>query len=489
MMKIKNKKYSIRFQLFTILCVSTISTIVLLIIANSFFSENIFKYFKIQKSKKVCEDINYFFNNENNNLKRELEQIEDKDGIEILIVGSDDEVIYNNYKGIKYSVDKANERNNGKKLFENEKFNIKLYNISSITNFILVKYDADNGYIIYIKIPTLQISETIKIVNICLIIIGFVLILIFGLIAIWISKKFTIPIIKLIEITDKMKNLEFEKKYRITGYNGDFNNLGKNVNEISEKFETTLRQLRQNNNELEKDIIEKSKIDEIRKEFISDISHELKTPISLIEGYAEGLLENVNEDEESRKIYCEVIIDEANKMDKMVGELLELTKFEYEEKKLNDTEVDLNEVIEKEIKRETVLLKNKNIDVEYERIKELKVLIDQECIEKIVTNFFTNAIKHCQEIDGEKKIVIRTEKRDNNKIRLYIYNTGKKIPEEYKNKIWGRFFKIDSSRNRKDGGTGIGLALIKAIMKNYNNEYGFSNYENGVEFYCDINRV
>ena len=489
MNKIMNKKYSIRFQLFTILCVSTISTIILLTLANSFFSENIFKYVKVNKAKKICEEINDYYNNENNNIKRELEEIEDKNGIEILILDSDNEVVYNNYIGIKHNVDRVKNSNNGKKVFENERFNIKLYNISSITNFILVKYEADNEYTIYIKIPTLQIGETIKIVNTCLIIIGVVLILFFGLIAIWISKKFTVPIINLIEITDEMKNLEFEKKYRITGYNGDFNNLGKNVNEISEKFETTLRQLRQNNNELEKDIIEKSKIDEIRKEFISDVSHELKTPISLIEGYAEGLLENVNEDEESRRFYCEVIIDEAKKMDKMVGELLELMKFEYEEKKLNDTEVDLNEVIEKEIKRETVILKNKNIEIEYEKTKNLKAFIDQECIEKIVTNFFTNAIKHCLEIDGEKKIIIRTEKRDNNKIRLYIYNTGKKIPEEYKNKIWGRFFKIDTSRNRKDGGSGIGLALIKAIMKNYNNEYGFNNCNNGVEFYCDINGV
>ena len=100
----------------------------------------------------------------------------------------------------------------------------------------------------------------------------------------------------------------------------------------------------------------------------------------------------------------------------------------------------------------------------------------------------TNAIKHADEKNGNKKIIIRTEETDENKIRLFVYNTGEKIPEEYIKKIWGRFYKVDSSRNRNQGGTGIGLALVKAIMNNYNNKYGVRNFEDGVEFYCDLNK-
>ena len=256
---------------------------------------------------------------------------------------------------------------------------------------------------------------------------------------------------------------------------------------MSDKLEATIGQLRKNNNQLEKDIEEKSKIDEMRKQFISDVSHELKTPIALIQGYAEGLVENVNNDEESRKFYAEVIIDEANKMDTMVKQLLELMKLEYQERKMEDSEFDLRELINEELKRESKILKENNITVEFDDTEKINVYASQQYIEQVVNNYLTNAIKHCEERAGEKKITIRTEKVSEQKLRLFIYNTGEKIAEEDLPKIWGRFYKADTSRNREKGGTGIGLAIVRAIMNNYHNDYGVKNYENGVEFYCDIN--
>ena len=285
-----------------------------------------------------------------------------------------------------------------------------------------------------------------------------------------------------------MANLDFSEKYKIMDASDDMNTVGTNINEMSEKLESTIKRLRSNNNQLEKDVEEKSKIDDMRKQFISDVSHELKTPIGLIQGYAEGLLENVNDDEESRKFYAEVIVDEANKMDKMVKELLELMKLEYKERQFKDREFDLNELIKEEIRRETLMIKEKNITLEYDENEKIMVNADQEYIEQVVNNYMTNAIKHCEEKAGEKKIIIRTMKTGEDKIRLYVYNTGEKIPEDFINKIWGRFYKIDSSRNREIGGTGIGLALVKAIMNNYGNEYGVKNMENGVEFFADINK-
>ena len=225
----------------------------------------------------------------------------------------------------------------------------------------------------------------------------------------------------------------------------------------------------------------------MRKDFISDVSHELKTPIALIQGYAEGLVENVNDDEESRKFYAEVIIDESNKMDKMVKELLELMKLEQEGIKFNDTEFNLTELIKEQIRRQTKVLNENKIKIDFDDSKKIKVYAQQEYIEKVVNNYLTNAIKHCKTKDKEKKIVIRTEKQKDKKLRLFVYNTGDKIDEAVMEKIWNRFYKEDTSRNREDGGTGIGLAIVKAIMNNYKNEYGVKNYKNGVEFYCDIN--
>ena len=313
------------------------------------------------------------------------------------------------------------------------------------------------------------------------------MILISGGISSYISRKFTDPIVQLNNITQKMSKLDFSKRYEETRTNDEINTLGRNINTMSDKLEATIGQLRKNNNQLEKDIEEKSKIDEMRKQFISDVSHELKTPIALIQGYAEGLVENVNNDEESRKFYAEVIIDEANKMDTMVKQLLELMKLEYQERKMEDSEFDLRELINEELKRESKILKENNITVEFDDTEKINVYASQQYIEQVVNNYLTNAIKHCEERAGEKKITIRTEKLSEQKLRLFIYNTGEKIAEEDLPKIWGRFYKADTSRNREKGGTGIGLAIVRAIMNNYHNDYGVKNYENGVEFYCDIN--
>ena len=128
---------------------------------------------------------------------------------------------------------------------------------------------------------------------------------------------------------------------------------------MSDKLEKTINQLRSTNIELERDIEEKSKLDEMRKTFISDVSHELKTPIALIQGYSEGLLENVNTDEESRKFYAEVILDETNKMDKLVKQLLELMKLEYGNREFNNTEFNIVELEKEVLRKSKVMLEEK----------------------------------------------------------------------------------------------------------------------------------
>lgn len=221
--------------------------------------------------------------------------------------------------------------------------------------------------------------------------------------------------------------------------------------------------------------------------FISDVSHELKTPIALIQGYAEGLVENVNSDEESRKFYAEVILDESNKMDLLVKQLLELMKLEYEKREFNNKVFDVTELLREVIRKSKVMLEEDNITVELNGLKPAMVYADSFYIEQVVTNYFTNAIKHAEEVNKEKKIVIDVQKNEeNNKIRVSVFNTGKNIDEENLNRIWKRFYKVDSSRNRAKGGTGIGLSLVKAIMNNYENDYGVTNKENGVEFYFEL---
>ncbi len=253
---------------------------------------------------------------------------------------------------------------------------------------------------------------------------------------------------------------------------------------MSETLEKTINQLRNSNIELEKDIEEKSKTDEMRKQFISDVSHELKTPIALIQGYAEGLVENITEDEESRKFYAEVILDEANKMDIVVKKLLELMKLEYGKNALTLTRFNISELIQEVIKKSSKLYEEENININFEE-EVIYVIADEFYTEQVFNNYLTNATKNIAEIDGKKEINIEYEVIEN-KLRVKVFNTGENINSEDLNRIWNRFYKIDTSRNREKGGTGIGLSLVKAIMQNTGNKYGVENKENGVEFYFEL---
>ena len=363
----------------------------------------------------------------------------------------------------------------------------KVTDTANNLNYILLSGKLVNGYSLYIRIPIAPIEESVKISNNALLMIGILTIFIASFVASFISRKFTTPILQLNDITKKVANLDFSQKYRITDSDDEINELGKNINTMSDKLEATIKQLRDNNIELEKDIEEKSKIDDMRKQFISDVSHELKTPIALIQGYAEGLVENVNTDEESRKFYAEVILDESNKMDRLVKQLLELMKLEYGKREFNDAQFDLVELIKEVIRKCNVMLEENKIEVVFREENPIWVYADDFYIDQVVTNYFTNAIKHAEEVDGKKQIQITIEEKEQT-YRVCVFNTGKQIEEENLDRIWGRFYKVDSSRNRENSGSGIGLALVKAIQNNYQNDYGVENKENGVEFYFEINQ-
>ena len=329
----------------------------------------------------------------------------------------------------------------------------------------------NNGDLIYIRMPISSIKDSVKISNNFLYSIGIITVIISGVAILIISKRFTKPISELSRIANKMSNLDFSQKYRIKDSGDEIDNLGKSINKMSDKLEDTITQLQKNNIELEKDIEEKSKIDDMRKQFISDVSHELKTPIALIQGYSEGLIENVNTDEENRRFYAEVILDEANKMNKMVKELLELMKLEYGAKKLNNAYFNITELINEELRKYTVMLNENNIEVKFSLKEPVYVYADSNLIEQVLNNYISNGIKNIDTVNKEKYIKVSI-KMIEDKIRVSVFNTGKNISEENMQKIWNRFYKEDSSRNREMGGTGIGLSLVKAIMNNYKNEYG-----------------
>ena len=494
--KIKEKLKSVRFKLFLVMCIVIIFIILCLILVNSVVLETFYMYSKTNTVRAVYARINEYYssNSANIDLDEELKNIAFKNNFDILIQADNNIIVFSTNRDFISSIDQlmdnesASSQDQTNIIYKDRDIIIrKVVSSNSSMNYILLSGNLVNDYKLYIRIPIAPIEESVRISNNVLIIIGCITIIISGIIASVISKKYTDPILELNSITNKMARLDFSQKYVTKDVDDEINDLGKNINTMSNKLETIIKQLRDNNIELEKDIEEKSKIDEMRKQFISDVSHELKTPIALIQGYAEGLLENVTTDDESRKFYAEVILDESNKMDKLVKQLLELMKIEYGKREFTNERFDLKELIDEVIRKCNVMLKENGITINFRQEEPVYIYADEFYIDQAVTNYFTNAIKHAEEKNGKKEIEIRLEKlKDKNKVRLYVYNTGENIEQEDLERIWKRFYKVDTSRNRENGGTGIGLALVKAIMNNYKNEYGVANKEDGVEFYFDL---
>ena len=498
MSKKQNPLKSVRVKLFMTLSLVILLIIIFLILVNNFVLGRFYLYSKRQTLKSVYRTVNDYYNNDKSeNFEEKLEQIAIQNNFDILIRNNENVNIYTSNKDFYSTFGQMNEMTSrfnigvGELIEQSDNFVIKKIKDSKTgITYILLSSTLDNGYLLYIRIPISSIQESVKISNNFLYLMAGFAILIAAVIVSYVSRKFTDPILELNDIAKKMSNLDFSHKYRIKDVDDEINNLGRSINVMSDKLERTINQLRNSNIELEKDIEEKSKIDEMRKSFISDVSHELKTPIALIQGYSEGLLENVNTDEESRKFYAEVILDETNKMDKLVKQLLELMKLEYGKRQFNDKKFNIVEVEKEVVRKSKVMLEEKKVKIEFNLSEEINVFADDFYIEQVISNYITNAIKHVKEIDGKKVISIVNEVNiEKNKVRVKIFNTGENIAEEHINRIWNRFYKVDESRNRTDGGTGIGLSFVKAIMNNYGNRYGVTNKEDGVEFYFDLDLI
>ena len=339
----------------------------------------------------------------------------------------------------------------------------------------------DNNNVFLIRLPMAGISDSIQISNMFYLYTGMIVVAI-SILAIWfLSQRLTKPLEELTDISIRMSNLDFNAKYE-SGGEDEIGVLGQNFNKMSKELEQTISELKTANNELQKDIEKKERIDDMRKEFLSNVSHELKTPIALIQGYAEGLKECINDEAESRDFYCEVIIDEAAKMNNMVKKLLTLNQLEFGNDQISMECFDLTELVRGVVNSAQLLADQKDAQILFVQDTSVYVWGDEFKIEEVVTNYVSNAINH---IDGERKIEIKMQWREGH-IRLSVFNTGKPIPEEDIDKIWIKFYKVDKARTREYGGSGIGLSIVKAIMESMNQKFGVKNYENGVEFWFEL---
>ena len=340
---------------------------------------------------------------------------------------------------------------------------------------------SDNSTLFIMSMPLAGIHDSVMLANRFTTFVGFVALILGTIIMYFVANRVIKPVLALAALSEKMSNLDFDAHYEADAQD-EIGILGRNMNNLSSRLKDAIGALQDANRQLQHDIDEKTQIDEMRKEFIANVSHELKTPIALIQGYAEGLTEGMCEDEESRNYYCEVIMDEAGKMNKMVKQLLTLTALEFGNDAPSMDTFDITELIQDLIRSSSILIQQNEATVCYQPDGPCMVFPDEFKIEEVVTNYLTNAIHH---LDGERRIEIRVEKIGET-VKVTVFNTGNPIPEADLPNLWTKFYKVDKARTRAYGGSGIGLSIVKAIMDIHHQSCGVVNVEGGVEFWFTL---
>ena len=349
------------------------------------------------------------------------------------------------------------------------------------TEYIEMWGTLDDSNYFLIRTAVESIRNSVQLSNTFLAYVGFITVILGAIVVYYVTKKVTEPIMKLTDISERMIHLDFDAKYEGKSKN-ELALLGENINKLSSNLEKTISELKTANNELMRDIEKKNEIDEMRKEFLSNVSHELKTPIALIQGYAEGLIDGISDDEESRNYYCEVIRDEADKMNVLVKKLLDLNQLEFGNDSTTFERFNITDLIHNTLQSVDILIKQKEITVICTQTEPIYVWADEFQTEEILRNYLSNAINHC---DFEKIIEIKVI-RNVDVVRISVFNTGIPIPEDSLACVWDKFYKVDKARTREYGGSGVGLSIVKAIMNKIGQNYGVLNYQNGVEFWFEL---
>lgn len=380
----------------------------------------------------------------------------------------------------------------GPPVTEELKFLLKMenYNIVRCTDsrngmsYLEMWGEINDSGLFAMRIPLESISRSSDIANRFLLIISAAAICLGLLLLLFFANWFLKPVEELTALSEKMAELDFDVRYT-GGGSSEIAILGENFNRMSESLESALKDLKTANLTLQKDLEMKDKREEQRKEFLANVSHELKTPLAVIEGYAEGLQSPLGEIEDKRVSYSQIIVEETQKMNGMLKNLLRLSELEALNPEME--RFDITEMMRGVADAERMTAEQAGIEILMEEKESCYVWGDPFCIEQVITNYLTNAIRYAS---GENKVVrIYAENTsDADKVRICVFNTGEHIAEEQMPRIWEKFYKIDKVRSRKKGGTGIGLSIVKAVMDLHGQAYGVKNEKDGVTFWFELNR-
>lgn len=485
---------SIRYKMAALIVIIMALSMTSVVIYSSLFMERYYTETKQKSIKSVYDSLNHVGKSDpdisSTDSVEQLNRVCETLGVTMIVVDENGNTIYSYGAGKKLAdiwrdmiFGRSAEQENTSVLVESK----EAYNIystedkTSMDRYYELFGTFDNGNSAIIRMSVESFKESISITNKFYLGIGIIAIIVATMVILIVTSRYTKPLLELADISKKMSNLDFNARYK-GHHNDELGVLGNSMNDMSEKLERAIKELKSANIQLQKDIERKEEVDEMRKEFISNVSHELKTPIALIQGYAEGLQEGINENPEDMQYYCDVIVDEADKMNKMVKSLLTLNQLEFGDSRVNMERFDIVSVINGVISSMKIKTQEKEVEIDFSYNESIYVWADEFQIEEVITNYLSNALNH---VDENKEITVKIV-RKNGIVRVSVFNTGKNIPEEEMDNIWIKFYKVDKARTRAYGGNGIGLSIVKAIMDRHNKDYGVINKENGVEFWFEL---
>ncbi|QWU44326.1 cell wall metabolism sensor histidine kinase WalK [Bacillus sp. NP247] len=354
----------------------------------------------------------------------------------------------------------------------------------NIKNSVFVKPIMENGEIkeYAFAIASLQpVNEAMLVLKDYYVYALIIVFLVIILLSFYYSKIIVKPLIKINRVTKKMANFDFSEKLPVTA-DDEIGGLSSGINTLSVNLKDRIDRLNVANTKLQQDIERERQLEKTRKEFISGVSHELKTPLSVIRSFAEGIQDGVSKD---TTYYTNVILEETDNMNRLIVEMLELAKLESGTYKLEMSTFSIGELIQQVYTKLLFSMEEKHLQVDIHADSSLFVKANRSRIEQVVVNLLSNAIRYTP--DGEKIHVSVIETEDT--VKIQIENTGNPIPEESLEKIWDRFYRLDASRSRHTGGTGLGLSIVKNILDLHHAEYGVYNTTNSVVFYFNLQKV
>ncbi|MFA9423533.1 MAG: ATP-binding protein [Sedimentibacter sp.] len=499
---------SIKKKLFFQIGSLIIFLVVLMLLANSLLLESFYTYKQKNKLVDYYDTINSIDSSDYDDNLIDFLSIESSSNVDILVMSSTGDMLYasnvflndkrllDELMGLmdinKISFNQAEEP--PLNVHPNPKIEItKSEIIDDKTSFVwasdpmlfntnlLLFGTLDNGNIIELRLPLEAIKTNIKVSNDFLLIIGSIVFVLSMIFAYVVSNYFTKPIREMNVVTKRMKNMNFDSSCAILSKD-EIGQLAESINEMSIELSSTIESLNSKNIQLVKEIKERKKLDEKRRTLLNNVSHELKTPLSLMQGYAEGLKLNVAKNKEKSDFYCDVIIDESIKMNRLVESLLNIDQMEFGDKTLHKTSFEINEFITQIINKYEKIFQDKNIDLEVNTIAPVKVFGDNFMTERVFENYITNAINYVDENLSIKISLFKLKEH----IRIEIFNSCGAIAENDLEKIWDSFYKLDKARTREKGGHGLGLSIVKAIQEAHENSYGVKNVDNGVCFWFEV---